>query len=64
MKRAALLMLTWKKELKPMRLWKLYWSPSGQHIATVKAKDARSAIRKAPAPWSLYVGEIYAEEAK
>lgn len=47
-----------------MRLWKLYWSPSGQHIATVKAKDARSAIRKAPAPWSLYVGEIYAEEAK
>ena len=41
--------------------FKLYWSPEGKCIATVKAHTARQAIRKAPKPYSKYLGEIYAE---
>ena len=43
-----------------MKTWKVYWSPEGRCIATVQAKDARSAIRKAPKPYRKYLGEIYA----
>jgi hypothetical protein len=43
-----------------MQTWELYWSPEGKRIATVQAKDARAAIRKAPMPWRRYLGEIYA----
>ena len=41
--------------------FKLYWSPEGKCIATVKAHTHRQAIRKAPKPYSKYLGEIYAE---
>lgn len=46
-----------------MKKWDLYWSPEGRRIATVEAKDMRSAIRKAPKPYRRYLGEIYAVEA-
>lgn len=45
-----------------MKTFKLFWSPTGQCIATVRAKTVRAAIRKAPAPYRKYLGEIYAEE--
>lgn len=45
-----------------MKTFELYWSPEGKLIATVKAKDARAAIRKAPQPYRKYLGEIYAKE--
>lgn len=41
--------------------FKLYWSPEGRCIATVQAKNARAAIRKAPQPYRKYLGEIYAQ---
>lgn len=44
-----------------MHTYKLYWSPEGRCIATVQAKDAHAAIRKAPHPYRRYLGEIYAE---
>jgi len=40
----------------------LFWSPEGRRIATVTAKDARSAKRKAPMPYRRYLGEIYTVE--
>jgi len=40
--------------------WNVYWAPEGRVIATVVAKDARSAIRKAPQPYRKYLGEMYA----
>ena len=46
-----------------MTTFHLYWSPEGRRIATVVAKDAASAIRKAPASYSKYRGEIYATPA-
>lgn len=44
------------------KAFELYWAPQGSCIATVYASSARAAIRKAPAPWSKYLGEIYAIE--
>ncbi len=41
--------------------YKLFWSPEGKCIATVQAKDASAAKRKAPMPYRKYLGEIYAE---
>jgi hypothetical protein len=41
--------------------WKVYWSPEGRCIATVEAKTARAAKRKAPMPYRKYLGEIYVE---
>lgn len=46
------------------KTWDLFWSPEGKKIATVQAKTARAAIRKAPKPYHQYLGEIYAEEVK
>lgn len=42
--------------------WKLYWSPTGEPIAVVEARDHRAAVRKAPKPYRKYLGEIYAVE--
>jgi hypothetical protein len=44
-----------------MKTYKLFWAPAGQFIGTVQACTERSAIRKAPKPYSQYLGEIYAE---
>jgi hypothetical protein len=41
--------------------WKVFWSPEGRCIATVEAKTARAAKRKAPKPYRKYLGEIYVE---
>ena len=41
--------------------YKLFWSPEGKCIATVRARSSIAAIRKAPKPYSKYLGEIYAE---
>lgn len=45
-----------------MKIYRLYWSPTGQKIAEVEASTKRAAVRKAPAPYSRHKGEIYAEE--
>jgi hypothetical protein len=45
-----------------MKLFRLFWSPKGRQIATVKARTMRAAIRKAPMPYRRYLGEIYATE--
>ena len=46
-----------------MKLFDLFWAPEGRCIAQrVYARDARSAIRKAPMPYRRYLGEIYAVE--
>jgi hypothetical protein len=47
-----------------MKTWKVYWSPEGKCIATVQARTARSAIRKAPKPYRKFLGELYAVEQK
>ena len=47
-----------------MKKFALYWSPSGRYIVEVKAKTEQAAIRKAPAPYKKYLGEIYAVEIK
>lgn len=47
-----------------MPKFKLVWSPEGRTIDTVQAKDAKAAIKKTPAPYSKYKGEVYAEEVK
>ncbi len=44
-----------------MKVYDLFWSPTGARIATITAKDARAACRKAPRPYRKYLGEIYAE---
>lgn len=45
-----------------MKIFELYWSPTGEKIATVQARTAKAAIRKAPLPYCKYPGEIYAVE--
>ena len=42
--------------------YRLTWSPEGKYIGTVKAKDPKSARRKAPLPYRKYLGEIAVEE--
>ena len=49
------------EEKLPLRKWNVYWAPEGRVIATVEAKSARQAIRKAPKPYRKYLGEMYAE---
>lgn len=48
----------------PQKVYTLVWGPTGQKIATVTASNMKAAIRKAPAPYSKYKGEIYAEVSK
>lgn len=38
----------------------LVWSPAGQPIGQVYARDRRHAIRQSPKPYNRYKGEIYA----
>lgn len=46
---------------KGMNTYDLYWSPTGQKIASnVSGRTQKAAIRKAPKPYSKYKGEIYA----
>ena len=46
-------------------MWTLFWSPTGQVIATdVEADTEKAAIRKAPQPYRRYLGEIYAVKAE
>ena len=45
-----------------MKTYELYWSPEGRRIATVQARDASAAKRKAPKPYRKFLGEIYAVE--
>ena len=42
-----------------MNTYHLFWSPEGREIATVLAKNASAAKRKAPKPYRKYLGEIY-----
>ena len=42
--------------------WRVYWAPEGRCIATVWARTAKAAIRKAPQSYRRYLGEMYAEE--
>ena len=49
-------------EEEEMKTYKLYWSPEGKLIDTVRAETAQAAIKKAPKPYRQYLGEIYAEE--
>lgn len=51
-----------KGQLPPLKSWDVYWSPEGRKIATVEARTARAAIRKAPYPYRRYLGELYANE--
>lgn len=46
----------------PLPAWRVYWAPEGRCIATVAARDAKAAIRKAPYPYRKYLGELYAEQ--
>jgi hypothetical protein len=42
-----------------MPKYDIFWSPEGRIIATVQAKSAHAAKRKAPMPYRKYLGEIY-----
>lgn len=44
------------------KTYTLVWSPTGEKIGIVTAQTKSAAIRKAPAPYRKYLGEIYAEE--
>lgn len=44
-----------------MNTYRLVWSPEGKTIATVQARTAKAAKRKAPQPYRRYLGEIYTE---
>lgn len=50
------------REIAQKKTFRVYWSPEGKCIATVKAFDAVSARRMAPMPYRKFLGEIYAEE--
>lgn len=45
-----------------MKLWRLWWMPEGNPIALVRATERSKAVRKAPAPYREFLGEILAEE--
>lgn len=42
--------------------FRLTWMPEGKYIATVQARDASAARRKAPLPYRKYLGEIAVDE--
>lgn len=44
-----------------MNTYKLFWSPEGKQIATVKAESSAKARRMAPKPYRKFLGEVYAE---
>ena len=45
-----------------MKTWILTWAPEGRDIATVQARTASAARRKAPAPYRKFLGEIGVRE--
>jgi hypothetical protein len=45
-----------------MKVYELYWSPTGQKIATVEASTSKTAKSKAPKEYRKYRGEIYTKE--
>lgn len=45
-----------------MKTWILRWGPTGEELATVRARTASAARRKAPYPYRTYLGEIGAQE--
>lgn len=45
-----------------VKRYKLTWAPTMAVIATVEARDAMAARRKAPKPYRKFLGEIIAEE--
>lgn len=46
-----------------MNTYALTWAPTGQTIAEgVQAMTPRAAVRKAPAPYKRFLGEIYATQ--
>lgn len=45
-----------------MKVYDVYWGPTGQKIATVEASTAKAAKRKAPQPYRRYLREIYVED--
>ena len=47
-----------------MNTYLVYWSPEGRVIATVEAKTANAAKRKAPQPYRKYLGEIYVVQTR
>jgi hypothetical protein len=48
----------------PLKKFNIIWSPEGRTIATVWARDERSAKSQTPAPYKRYMGEVYVEEKK
>ena len=44
-----------------INIYDLYWSPTAEHIAVVRASTYRRAIRRTPKPYSKFKGEVYAE---
>ena len=44
------------------KTWALFWSPTGQHVDTVKAHTARQAKRKVCKPYRNFIGELFAVE--
>lgn len=47
-----------------MYTWNVFWSPTGQKIATVQASTAKAAKSKAPAQYRKYKGEMYVEKVE
>jgi hypothetical protein len=45
-----------------LKTWILTWAPEGREIATVQARTAKAARRKAPMPYRAYLGEISVKE--
>jgi hypothetical protein len=45
-----------------MKTFTLWWAPEGRPFAIVEAKTMEAAIRKVPAGYRKYIGEIYATE--
>jgi hypothetical protein len=44
-----------------MFTFNVFWSPEGRKIATVQARTARAAKRKAPMPYRKFPGELYVQ---
>jgi hypothetical protein len=45
-----------------MKTYDVFWSPTGQKIATVTASTVKAAKSKAPKQYRKYKGEMYVNE--
>jgi hypothetical protein len=52
----------YKRHASKLPRFELYWAPEGKLLATVEARTARAAKRKAPVPYVSFPGEIYVKE--